>query len=280
MKTLSNKNAKTTTIIEKVDSPIKIQGYPKITEGKFGLSWPKDDGSGKEMRSAKKFVMTLLHAAYHVEERKDKREIFGEWFLDMDTPIKLWRKDTTHKDSGNAPMFDGKARSYKEAKQDIKDAEGKLVLNLIGFVDNGTLINVKLTGSTLSAFYKALRTEKVDLSETPTITFDYVGGKTYNNPKRESEVFHIPNFSFEELTTDRSDAMDDEAITELTAYMEYKLADAPAADPAEEYDESHAAHVSESTIEDAPEASDEPPVFPTTEKEEVFEEGDEDLPFD
>ena len=80
MRTLSNPNAKEVAQVEKVANPCKIQAYPKITEGKLSVSWPKENGEGKERRQTPQIRMIVTNAAYHVEAALDENEIFGEPF--------------------------------------------------------------------------------------------------------------------------------------------------------------------------------------------------------
>jgi len=280
MKTLSNRNAKAAIIIEKVASPIRFQTWPRAKAGNFSVSFPGKEEGTKEKRTAKEITMTVTHACYHVEEKMNDPEIFGEWCLDLDSPIKLWRKTSTATDAKSRPIFadaDGKpvARSYNDAKPTLKEMKARLVLNLIGVMPNGQLIHLKLSGMNLSNFYAFSKREALDLSVTPTLTFNYVGATTQPNPQNPSESLFFPNILAEEMTTEQQDAMDEDTLAELTTYIAYKCADAPAPDlsPAEEHLESEAANAKEPT--DDPDLN-----FPPAQANEENGEGGEDLPWD
>jgi hypothetical protein len=226
MRTLTNKNAKATT--GNVPSPIRFAAYPVTKQGHFSIK--KEVEGERTTTQDKALTITVTHAAYSVEGRMNEREIFGDWTTDLDTPIKLFRKVSTDADAKSKPMFadeKGKAKPvvYGDVKPALQEAKARLILNLLGVGDEGQPVKLILGGMNLSQFYAFSKRVKLDLSETPTLTFSYVGGLKKANPKNESEVFFFPNIGAETLTAERSEMIEDEIVSEISDYIAYKCYD-------------------------------------------------------
>jgi len=109
---------------------------------------------------------------------------------------------------------------YKDIKEKVVAAGGHYVKSIYIMLEDGTLANLQLKGSSVQAWGEFTQKTRSRLSD------EWVEVKTAKDGKKGAVKFSIPEFTFEKSLSDFESQMADEVFNTLEAYLKTYLAKA------------------------------------------------------
>jgi hypothetical protein len=122
---------------------------------------------------------------------------------------------------------------YKDIKEKVKSAGGHYVKSVYIMLEDGTLANLQLKGSSVQAWGEFTQKTRSRLAD------EWIEVKTAKDGKKGAVNFSIPEFTFLRSISESEAEQADEVFNTLEAYLKTYLAKAevPVVDPTIEHDE-------------------------------------------